>query len=84
MVAISVLAALSVSALAAAHPHPHGSEVRSAPLPGRWYQDEEHPVHALFRRQGKRQDSPDVGSPGTHAFFRLFLLESLTAPCPIN
>ncbi|KAL5530059.1 hypothetical protein ACEPAF_6316 [Sanghuangporus sanghuang] len=71
MVAFSLLAALSVSAAAVtavvAHPHPHpeGSRTRSAPLPDRWYHDEDHPVHALFRSQptnGKRQSMPEVGS----------------------
>ncbi|EJD01510.1 glycoside hydrolase/deacetylase [Fomitiporia mediterranea MF3/22] len=67
MVALTALAVASASlALVAAHPHPHASETRSAPLPGRWYHEEDHPVHALFRRaptNSKRADpSPSVGS----------------------
>ena len=64
--------------LVAAHPfaageHDHHS---SGPLPGggKWFQDEDHPAHNLFRRNSlkKRDDSSDfltVGSPGMFSPF---------------
>ena len=77
--------------LVAAHPfaageHDHHS---SGPLPGggKWFQDEDHPAHNLFRRNNlkKRDDSSDfltVGSPGMFSlpsiplgfFFPIFFL----------
>lgn len=53
MVAIAATV-LAVAALAAAHPAPGPAaaphpEISSA-LPGKWYQEQDHPVYALFRR----------------------------------
>ncbi|KAA1466515.1 glycoside hydrolase/deacetylase [Dentipellis sp. KUC8613] len=63
------LSALSLVA-ASSIPHdgraPHEHNVRSS-LPSRWYHDDDHPAHALFRRQSTTTNSsdgfPEVGTP---------------------
>ena len=60
------LAASLAAASAVPHDsHDHDHAVNSA-LPSRWYQDEDHPVHALFRRGNTDGITyPAIGSTGT-------------------
>ena len=60
------LAASFAAASAVPHDsHDHDHAVNSA-LPSRWYQDEDHPVHALFRRGNTDGITyPAIGSNGT-------------------
>ncbi|KAA1466513.1 glycoside hydrolase/deacetylase [Dentipellis sp. KUC8613] len=53
------------AAIASAHIKPHSHAVR-APLPDSWHHPQDHPVNALFKRDGPSTDGaqyPDVGSP---------------------
>ncbi|EJD32974.1 hypothetical protein AURDEDRAFT_159305 [Auricularia subglabra TFB-10046 SS5] len=58
----SLLFAAAFAAVATAHPiaHGDGAHVEARALPGEWFQDEAHPVNALFRRQ---LDLPKAGTP---------------------
>ena len=60
-----VLAFFSFSSSVIALPHSHPPAQRS--LPGRWYQPDDHPVRALFRRDVTSDGVPyaTVGSDGT-------------------
>lgn len=45
----------------------HEHVARGASLPGSWYHEADHPVHALFRRDIATDggDYPEVGTPST-------------------
>ena len=64
--ALLLLLPLSPSVYGAAIPrndHDH-DHVSQGALPGTWYHEDDHPVHALFRRQATPSTSfPQVGSP---------------------
>ncbi|KAH8118696.1 glycoside hydrolase/deacetylase [Phellopilus nigrolimitatus] len=67
MVALAALLVLASTLAAPALAHEHSSRTDSA-LPSRWYHDDDHFAHSLFRRNSKRADpSPSVGSPSWSA-----------------
>ncbi|KAI0743087.1 glycoside hydrolase/deacetylase [Daedaleopsis nitida] len=61
-----LVAALSSSA--SAHPH-ETAEVVNAALPGTWYHNTDHPVHALFKRGDDGASYPAIGTPEWSAGF---------------
>jgi chitin deacetylase len=57
-----------VSALYVPESHDGHDHVQRGALPKRWYHDESHPVHQLFRRAtDDGNDYPAVGTPSTFA-----------------
>ncbi|KAI0309397.1 hypothetical protein OF83DRAFT_1179677 [Amylostereum chailletii] len=64
------LLSLASAVLVSAHPTSHSSESVARALPGAWHHTDDHPVHALFRRQSSGATSfPKVGSPEWSAGF---------------
>lgn len=64
--AVLVLFPLSSSVYGAAIPRNDNDDahVSQSSLPSTWYHEDDHPVHALFRRQATPSSSfPEVGSP---------------------
>lgn len=66
---ISLLSAVSAAVIPSYDTHAHDQAHDDFPqrtLPDRWYQHEDHPAHALFRRQAgtptQSSDFPEVGS----------------------
>ena len=62
----ALFASLPLLSAALYTPSPSHSHVEKRALPQRWYQDEAHPVHSLFRRAtDDGEDYPAVGTPST-------------------
>jgi chitin deacetylase len=62
--------------------HEHRDVVRKALPSKRWYHDDDHPVHALFKRGNFDSATPfaEVGSQGRKKYQRSLLLYFLTRP----
>lgn len=88
LLAVSALFSSSFSAAAAAAPHEHTSDLfHSEPrsLPSRWYHDERHPAHDLFRRQSVASDGiqyATVGSPTWSAAYPAGTPDVSALPAP--
>lgn len=64
--AVLLLSAALVPGSVVAHPG-HEHVARDAILPGTWYHEPDHPLHALFRRDISTDGAtyPEVGTPST-------------------
>jgi chitin deacetylase len=67
------------AATAVPHKQPHFHEAERS-LPKRWFHQEDHPVHSLFRRGGDGQTYEEVGSPTWAAAYPEFTPDSSKMP----
>ena len=79
----SLLSAVSAAVIPLHDTHDH-DHVPQRILPDRWYHNDEHPVHALFRRQAATptslSDFPQVGTPAWAAAYPAWTPDSSQMP----
>lgn len=81
LVGTSLLSVVSAAVIPSHNSHDHDHAAQRI-LPDRWYHDDDHPVHALFRRQAGTPSTsfPQVGTPAWAAAYPASTPDSSAMP----